>query len=296
MKSNFEEELSRRVLLCDGAMGTMIYHKGIPFEKCYEALNLSQPRLIGEIHRGYISAGADIIEANTFGANRFRLKRHGLGNKVRDINLKAVETARSAQRESGRSIYIAGSIGPLGEPLSPLGSITAKESERIFIEQAEALTEGGVDLFIIETFSEPNEIYSAIAAVKKSSDKTVVAEASFSANNKTYLGFTPQEMVKAMIDGDADIIGVNCSTGPKNVLEIMRTIANMDKKPFCAMPNAGIPQSIGGELVYPYSSEDFAEYVGQFIDLGVRIIGGCCGTTPKYIKLVREVINGFQNT
>ena len=291
LENDFLKTLSQKILICDGAMGTLLHEYGIPFDRCFDELNLSSPKTVSKIHRDYITAGADIIETNTFGANRSRLAKFGFENKVREINRLGARIAREAQEVSGEFVWIAGSIGPLGKPLKPIGPVRPEEAQSYFAEQVDALLEGGVDLFIIETFSDLSELGIAIAAVRKACDKPIIAETSFTEENKTFLAFTPEEVVRTMSDFNVDVIGANCSVGPQQLLGIIEIMSHWTDKPLAAMPNAGLPKYIDGRFVYLSSPDYFAEHAQSYIKLGARIVGGCCGTTPLHIRAIKELID-----
>jgi len=289
MAIDFKKRLDEGVIVCDGAMGTYLNQKGVSYDRCFDELNLSQPDLVGEVHRDYIDAGAEIIETNSFGGNRFRLGTHGLENSLRDINLKSVKIAREAREISGVDVYIAGSMGPLGKPIEPFGKIMLTEAREAFREQAEALLEGGVDLFMIETISRVDEMVVAIEAVKSVSDLPIVAQVTFTTEGSTYFGSSPAEMVQKLLPLDVDVIGANCSVGPQKMLEVIEQLAELGVPYISAQPNAGLPKYYGGRFIYLSSPDYFADYAQLFARVGARIIGGCCGTTPEHIKKVASI-------
>ncbi len=287
----FLEALHERVLLCDGAMGTYLYEKGEYINRSYDELNLTKPDLIREIHREYIAAGADIIETNSFGANRLRLARWGLQDKVREINNAA---AQNAIYEARGAVYVAGSMGPLGAGIQPLGAVSPEEAAAVFREQAEALIDGGVDLIILETFANLKELEIAVAAVRaRKADIPIIAHMTFGEDGHTPLG-EPIEKVAAAMDAlPIDVLGVNCSVGPAPMLDMVTKIASITHKPVSAMPNAGYPRLHEGRLIYMTTPEYLETYAKRFIRSGVKVIGGCCGTTPAHIRALRHAVKAL---
>ncbi|HPW17127.1 MAG TPA: bifunctional homocysteine S-methyltransferase/methylenetetrahydrofolate reductase [Candidatus Aminicenantes bacterium] len=292
MKRRFLELLGERVLLGDGGMGTMLYAKGVFLNACFDELNLTNPALVREVHRDYVRSGADIIETNTFGANRRKLLRFGLETKVRDIHLAGAALARE---EAGPEVLVAGSIGPLGAQVAPLGPLPAAEAEAMFAEQASALAEGGVDLFILETFPDVREIELAVKAVRAAAPGLpVIAQMTIDENGDS-LGGTPAEMFTARLDGlGADVIGINCSVGPAPMLQCLERMAKTTARPLSVMPNAGMPREVGGRLIYLSSPDYMAEYAKRFVQGGAKVVGGCCGTTPAHIKAMRFAVKALQ--
>jgi len=296
MLDPFLERLKKGVMLCDGAMGTLLYSRGIGFEQPFDELNLSKPEMVQKVHQDYIKAGAEIIETNTFGANRFRLCVHGLEGKVKQINLRGAKLAREAREIEGEMVFVAGSIGPLGKPLAPIGKITLTQAFEAFQEQAEALLEGGVDLFIIETFSDLAEIKEAIRSVRKVSQLPIIAQMTFSEEGLTLTGHTPSEIARELERistgsvGKVEVIGVNCSVGPQKVLDVIYQMKKVTSLKLSAQPNAGFPKFVDGRFIYLSSPEYFAEYTRRFLSAGVQIMGGCCGTTPQHIGAMAEVL------
>ncbi|MFQ6083297.1 MAG: bifunctional homocysteine S-methyltransferase/methylenetetrahydrofolate reductase [Candidatus Aminicenantia bacterium] len=291
MKEIFLKLLKEKVLLCDGAMGTMLYNKGVFLNSCFDELNLSSPDLIKEIHQEYIDSKVDIIETNTFGANRYKLKKFGLTEKVLEINRAG---ARLAREVAGNEIFVAGSIGPLGLKIEPWGPISVEEAEEAFYEQASMLLEGGVDLFILETFSDVNEIHQAIKAVQKLCDLPIIAQMTIEEDGNSLYGTSPEVFTKRLEEWRADVIGVNCSVGPVATLKCIERMAKVTDVPLSAMPNAGVPRNVEGRNIYLCSPDYIAEYAKRFILSGVKIVGGCCGTTPTHIKAIRGAIKALQ--
>ncbi len=287
----FWETLSRRAVVADGAMGTMLYSRGIPFSHSFEELNLSRPELVEEIHRGYLEAGAELHETNTFGANRIRQAPHGFDTKVREINMAGAQIAR---RVVGDEKILLGSVGPLGKTLKPVGKIDPDDARAIFREQIEALLEGGVDLIILETFTDLREITEALKAAREIGDVPVMAQMTFTEEGKSLMGDKPAEVVKKLRALGADIVGANCSVGPQGIFEVMEIMTRVDDGYLSAMPNAGMPKLIGGRYMYLSSPEYMATYARRMVEIGVNIVGGCCGSTPEHIRLIRQAVWGLR--
>lgn len=280
----FLEALASRVLVCDGAMGTMLYAKGVFINRCFESLNLTQPALVAEVHREYLQAGADIIETNTFGASRLKLRAFGLGDQVHAINLAGARLAREA---AGDRAYVAGAIGPLGVRIEPWGKTGIDEAREYFREQAAALVEGGVDLLMLETFRDWNEAAAAIDAVRSVCDLPVVAAITTEEDGHSLDGTPPEQFGPALVARGASVVGVNCSVGPAPMLETVERLADVcGAVPLSAQPNAGKPRDIEGRNIYLCSPEYMAGYARRFIANGVRLVGGCCGTTPEHIRQI----------
>ncbi len=285
-------------LLADGAMGTMLHATGVPIDACFDAINLTDPDAISVVHRAYIAAGADIIETNTFGANRFRLEPHGLADKVTAVNKRAVKLAREEREISGQPVLIAGSIGPTGRSVSAFSRIPPAEIRAVFREQAEALLEGGVDLLFIETMGSLEEMDAAVAAVREACDLPIVAMMTFGDDGSTLSGDLPLTVLRRLAGAGVDVIGGNCSVGPGKLLPVMRSLArdradvvDGDQIHLACLPNAGWPTFVGSRVFYPSSPEYFADFAIDAIDAGVGLIGGCCGTTPDHIRAMREAID-----
>ncbi len=290
MPSALLARLAQGPLLADGAMGTLLYERGIPFDQCFDELNRSQPERVEAVHRDYLAAGAELIETNTFGANGVRLASHGLESEVRRLARHGVKVARTARDVVGVNAFVAGSMGPLGKPLEPFGAIRAADAESHFRATAEGLLEGGCDCFILETFQDLNEILAALRAVRRVSlDLPVIAQMTFGMDGKTSYGHTPALAARALRQAGADVIGVNCGVGPQATLEVLEEMVQAsDGTPVSAMPNAGLPQYLGGRFLYLASPEYFAEFAARAVALGVRLVGGCCGTTPAHVRAMRE--------
>ncbi len=273
-------------------MGTMLYNKGIYLNCCFDELNLTNPDLVEEVHHEYVQAGADIIETNTFGANRYKLKSFGLENKVAEISRAGALVARKAGEDR---VFIAGSIGPLGVKIEPWGHMSVTEAEAAFREQARGLLDGGVDFFILETFSDINEIHRAIKAVQNlDKEATIVAQMTIEEDGNSLYGTTPEVFTRKLEEWGAHVIGVNCSVGPAHMLQCIEKMAEVTELPLSAMPNAGMPREVEGRNIYLCSPEYMAEYAKRFILSGVRVVGGCCGTTPAHIRAMRGAIKALQ--
>ena len=304
------DRLAQGPLLCDGAMGTLLYARGVPLDDCFDALNLTRPQLVQELHLAYIHAGADIIETNTFGANRFKLEAFGLEDKARAINMRAVNIARDAERLAGREVLIAGAVGPTGRTLAPIGTADPADVRAAFREQIGALLERGVDLLILETMPALDEVEEALAAAREAGcDVPIVAQLTFAIDGQTPRGHTPADVVarlRAYRDHGVVVIGANCSTGPSDVLSVARTMLRrldrqLDRQPdgqtplyVSGQPNAGWPRNHEGRVIYPSSPEYFAGFARDLAEAGGRIIGGCCGTTPDHTRAMRAALDEWR--
>lgn len=293
--AEFRDRLRTRAMVADGAMGTMLYQKGIFINRCFDELNLSQPELVKEIHQEYARAGAEILETNTFGASRPRLESFGIAEKLAAINSAGVRLAREAASERS-DVFVAGALGPLGLHLEPLGPTSFAEARGYFREQADALVAAGVDLFILETFTSLTEIREAIGAVREAAGKETVIVAQVTINDEGRLhDGTDTETYTRLLDAtDADVIGLNCSVGPKATLETLERIMKYSSKPTSAMPNAGHPTKVEGRNIYLSSPEYVAQYARRMLWAGVKIVGGCCGTTPDHIRSIRSEARSLQ--
>src|ERR687887_966474 len=287
MLPDFRSELDKRVLVCDGAMGTMLYGRGVFLNRSFDELNLTQPDLVAEVHQAYVRAGADVLETNTFGANRVKLGAFGLADRVHTINVQGARIARHAARES---VYVAGAIGPLGIRVEPWGKTGVDEAREYFREQAQALADGGVDLFILETFRDLNEMGAAIDAVRAVSDLPIVAQMTTEEDGNTLDGTPPERFAPELERRGATVIGVNCSVGPAPMLETIERMAAVTQLKLSAQPNAGKPRDVEGRNIYLSSPEYMASYARRFILHRVRIVGGCCGTTPEHIRQIKTAV------
>jgi homocysteine S-methyltransferase len=287
VRAPFLEALNDRVLVADGAMGTMLYGRGVFLNRCFDELNLTQPGLVAEVHQAYVRAGADVIETNTFGANRFKLSNFGLNDRVHDINLEGARIARRAGREA---TWVAGSIGPLGVRIEPWGKTGTDEATEAFREQAAALIEGGVDLVILETFRDLNELLAAIRAVRSISTLPIVAQMTTEEDGHSLDGTPPETFAPALEHAGAEVVGVNCSVGPAAMLEAIEAMARCTTAKLVAQPNAGRPRDVDGRNLYLCSPEYMASYARRFIAAGARLVGGCCGTTPDHIRQIAVAV------
>ncbi|MEP6621394.1 MAG: bifunctional homocysteine S-methyltransferase/methylenetetrahydrofolate reductase [bacterium] len=272
------------LVLFDGAMGTMLYAKGVFINQCYDELNVRAPDLVRDVHRAYVKAGADVLETNSFGANRVKLAQFGLATQVHELNKRAAELAREAAEESP-DVLVAGAVGPLGVRLEPYGSTSAQEARAIFREQMEGLKAGGADFFILETFGDLHEIEQAIAAAREvDADMPVIAQMTIGVDGLTPYGATPEDVATTLDRLGADVIGLNCSVGPQTILEAIEKMVPLTRKKVSAQPNAGMPRDVGGRSMYMASAEYMAEYARHLVQAGAHAVGGCCGTTPDHIQ------------
>ncbi|HEY2845556.1 MAG TPA: bifunctional homocysteine S-methyltransferase/methylenetetrahydrofolate reductase [Bryobacteraceae bacterium] len=291
--AEFRETLDQRVCVADGAMGTMLYTKGAFLNRCLDELNLSLPALVRDVHQEYVRAGAELIETNTFGANRKRLAVYGFGDKVRLINRAGVRIAREAARDQA---FVAAAIGPLGVRVEPLGAVTLDEARSIFREQIEALVEAGVDCLMLETFRDLNEIRAAVEAAREVAGPDLVVAAHLSIEDDGGLqdGTSIEDFTRALDALPVDVIGLNCSSGPRVMLETIEKMAAFTRKPLSALPNAGLPANVEGRNIYMCSPEYMAHYAARFLEAGARIVGGCCGTTPEHIRQIGDAVRNGQ--
>jgi methionine synthase I (cobalamin-dependent)/5,10-methylenetetrahydrofolate reductase len=288
----FHDRFARQVLVADGAMGTMLYSRGVFINRCFDELNVAQPDLVRDVHREYVQAGAEILETNTFGANRMRLGAFGIAEKLRAINESGVRLAREA---AGDAAYVAGAVGPLGAHIEPLGPISFAEARACFREQIELLIAAGVDLLILETFQNLDELREAVFAAREAAGPEIVVAACVTVDDSGGLRGSAPEQFTRMLDGwPVDAVGLNCSVGPKVALETIEKMRAFTRKPLCAMPNAGLPVRVEGRSLYLCSPEYMAQYARRFLAAGVRLIGGCCGTTPEHIRMVRAEVRSLQ--
>jgi methionine synthase I (cobalamin-dependent)/5,10-methylenetetrahydrofolate reductase len=275
------------VYLFDGAMGTMLYSKGVFINKCYDELNLVSPEIVLEVHKQYVRAGAEILETNTYGANRVKLGAFGIESELRDINTAAVDVAR---RAAGDNVYVAGAMGPLGIRIEPYGPMGVDEARDTFREQAKALVDGGVDLFTLETMSNISEIEQGILAIRDVCSLPIVAQMTIGPDGRTVYGDTPRVIAQRLDRAGADVIGLNCSVGPDVMLDAIEEITAVTAKKISCQPNAGLPREVNGRQMYMASPEYMAKYAKRLIHKGVKFIGGCCGTTPEHIKMIADAV------
>ncbi len=290
---DFNQRLRDSILIADGAMGSML-HEAVGTQRCFDELNATEPEAVFRVHQAYIEAGAQIIETNTFGANRLKLAAVGLADDVARFNQRGVKIAREARESGSREVLIAGSIGPLGMGLQSR-DLPGDEILDIFKEQAGALEERGVDLFILETFSDLQELLLAIDAVRSFSRLPIVAQLTYSEEGTTHGDVRARDAALRLKEENVQVIGANCTLGPQALLPILQELVSVNDRPVSAMPNAGFPKRQGDRIVYPRSSpEYFALFAREAADLGVRLIGGCCGTTPEHIRALAEAVKSWR--
>ena len=294
-RRQFAEAISKSPRVCDGAMGTVLYAKGVMVNKCYDELNLSQPELVRAIHEEYVSVGVDVIETNTYGANRLKLASHGLGAQVERINERGVELAREVVRSSGRdSVWVAGAIGPLGKTVAPIGTVHEDDARDIFREQASGLLAGGADLILLETFSDLKSLKLALESVRDLADEVpVVAQMTFGEDGLTPLGASPERVARELMELDVDMVGANCSLGPEMMYRVLERMRRVCSLPLSVQPNAGLPEVVDGRVIYLCSPEYMAHYAKRFFGLGTRLLGGCCGTTAAHIGAIVGVVRAL---
>ncbi len=286
------ERLTKETLLADGAMGTMLHSRGVGFDKCFDELNLNNPAAVADVHREYIESGAQIILTNTFGANRFKLSKHGLDKQTVEINKAGVELAKRIVAASFKDVLIAGDVGPLGVRLAPFGRVQPEQARAAFAEQIKALADAGADLILIETMTDLYEIQEAVKAAKQVCKLPVVASMTFTRDDRTVLGDDPAKVARKLKEVGADVIGVNCSGGPAQLLRLLKQMVHTvpDGK-FWVKPNAGWPEQVGGRIMYPADPDYFGDYALSFREAGACIVGGCCGTTPQHIAAMRKALD-----
>jgi homocysteine S-methyltransferase len=292
MKATLFDRLVTKPLLADGAMGTMLHARGVGFEHSFDALNLTQPAVVAETHRAYIDAGADLIVTNTFGANRYKLAQHGLAERVAEVNAAAVNLARRVVEASFREVLLAGDVGPLGVRLAPFGRVKPEQAYAAFLEQISALVAAGVDLILIETMSDLFEVAEAVRAARAAGAPAVAATMTFTRDDRTLLGDSPAKVGAALAATGADLIGVNCSGGPAQVLRLIGAVRQAAPGVrLWVKPNAGWPEHVGGRIMYPATAAYFGEYAAAFVEAGASVVGGCCGTTPAHIAAMRAALD-----
>ena len=298
MPNSLSELFQTRSVLCDGAMGTMLYERGVFIHRCYDELNLSQPDLIRTIHEEYLQAGAEIIETNTFGGNRFRLQRHGLQDKVHDVNVAGAKIARQAadqiRDKQATQAYVAGAVGPIGVQIEPLGKVSFAEARAAFAEQIRALAEGGVDLLVLETMTSLNEVHQAILAAREAAPQLpILAMMTIDEEGNTLDGSSPEVAAQKLTEWGVDAVGCNCSAGPATILSAIERMRTATTLPLVAMPNAGMPRAVDGRNIYLCSPEYMASFARKFAQAGVQFVGGCCGTTPSHIRGMRSALRAL---
>jgi len=291
MAPTFRERVAERVVVFDGATGTRLYDRGVFLNRCFDEMNLSNPGIVEEIHREYVDVGVDVVETNTFGANRIKLERHGLAGQVASIN---VSGARIARQAAGDEVLVAGCIGPLGVRIEPWGPTSVEEAAGLFAEQAAALVEGGVDLVSLETFYDLAEVEAAVRGVRAVTDRAIVASMTLEDDGSSLEGVAPEEFGARLARLAIDAVGVNCSVGPAAMLEAVERLARVVPLPIAAQPNAGKPRVVENRNLYLCSPEYMATYAKRFVRAGARIVGGCCGTTPEHIKAIRRAVRALE--
>jgi homocysteine S-methyltransferase len=288
---NFRDILnSDGIFVFDGAIGTRFYDKGVYINRSYDELNLTAPDLVREVHDEYVRVGADIIETNTFGATRHKLQQYSLENKLKEINIAGAKLARQA---AGEDVFVAGAIGPLDLRIEPYGPTSFDEAKEMFAEQVSALLEGGVDLFLLETFSDLSEIQQAIKAIKQLCDLPIIAQMTVQTDGKTVFGAAPEIFTSRLENWGADVIGVNCGVGPTHILSALEQMRRVTTKKLSAQPNAGLPRDVQGRQFYMCSPEYMSKFAKRFIKAGANFVGGCCGTTPQHIKLISDAVRAI---
>ena len=287
MRLPFRDFLADNIVVFDGAMGTELYNRGVFINRCFDEMNLSDPDMVKEVHRGYRRAGVDVLETNTFGANRLKLRTHGLEQRLAEINAAGAHLAREI---AGDEIDVAGSIGPLGLKIEPWGPTSVDEARAVFAEQAAALRDAGVDLFSLETFSDIEELHQALRAVREVCDLPVAAHLTLEEDGSSLYGTAPEVFTRMLDEWGADIIGVNCSVGPHVMLTAVERMVKVTTRPIGAQPNAGVPRSVEGRNIYLCSPEYMGTYAKRYIQAGAKVVGGCCGTTPEHLKAILKSV------
>ena len=280
-----------RVHLLDGAMGTLLYSRGVFVNVCYDELSVTRPDLVGTVHQEYVQAGAEILETNTFGANPVKLSSYGLEDRTEELNREAV---RLALRAAAGRAFVAGAVGPLGVRIEPWGSTGMDEAEELFRRQVAGLCEGGVDAFVLETFADPSELAAAYRAVRALSDLPVIAQMTVGEDGRSSYGADVEHLAAELDELGADVIGLNCSVGPAAMLDAVERMARVTQKPLSAQPNAGVPRTVRDRKIYLASPDYMAAYARRLIDAGARFVGGCCGTTPEHVRRIGDVVRTFQ--
>src|SRR5256714_1920954 len=287
MRDFIQAIADEHVYLFDGAMGTMLYAKGVFINRCYDELNLRNPEIVQEVHKQYVRAGAEVLETNTYGANRVKLRGFGIEDDLRDINSAAVDIARKA---AGDSVYVAGAMGPLGIRIEPYGPTALEEAREFFREQATALRDAGVDLFILETFSNIAEVEQGILAIRDVCSLPIIAQMTIGNDSRTIYGDAPKLIAERLDRAGADVIGLNCSVGPDVMLDAIEEMSAVTAKKLSCQPNAGLPREVAGRQMYMASPEYMGKYAKRLIHKGVKFLGGCCGTTPEHIKVMADAV------
>jgi len=288
LRKPFLDFLAQQVVVFDGAIGTLLYDRGVFINRNFEQLNLVDPEMVQSVHTDYLNAGAHVLETNTFGANRFKLAKHHLEDRLSEINKLGASLAREV---AGDSTYVGGAIGPLGIRIEPWGPTALHEARDAFREQGEALLEGGADLFVLETISDLSEMGQAIQALRElAPDVPIVAQMTVGREGNSLYGTEPEVFGRRMAEWGADVVGVNCSIGPAAMLTTLEKMASVTDVPLSAMPNGGLPKNVDGRLIYLSSPDYLAKFAQRFIEAGARVVGGCCGTTPEHIRAIAGAV------
>ena len=288
MPDDLLARLAEVPLVGDGAMGTVLYEKGVYINKCYDEVNLTAPDLVRDVHREYVQAGAEVIETNTFGANPVKLGRHGIAEQTEEINRRAAEIAREV---AGAAVYVLGAVGPLGIKIEPWGPTAVAEAREHFARQVRGLHAGGVDGYILETFGDLNEIHAAMEAIREvAGDVPLVAQMTVDRGGRSLYGTLPEHFGRKLHQWGADVIGVNCSVGPSAMLEVLEQLDQVTDLPLSVQPNAGPPREIEGRTMFLCSPDYLEKFSRRFVEAGARLIGGCCGTTPAHIRALAKAV------
>jgi len=288
---DFLKLISKKVLIYDGSKGTMLQKLGMIGGECPELWNLEHSDVVRKIYRMYKEAGADVIQTNTFQGNRLKLAEYSLSDKTYELNFLGARLAREVMGQDG---FVAASIGPIGKLFEPSGDLTFDVAYEVYREQVRALADGGADIINFETFTDVAEMRAALLAAKDETDLPVICSIAFESNGRTLMGTDPYTAAVILKSLGADMIGTNCSLGPKHLLEIVKIMCKVGDTPICVKPNAGLPEMVDDRVVYNETPESFADYAEEFVKYGARLIGGCCGTTPEFIRAIREKINGME--
>ncbi len=293
-REEFRARLSLAPMVCDGGMGTNLYSKGVMVHHCFDELNMENPEIVRSVHLEYLSVGVDMLETNTYGANRFKLGPHGYGHKAHEVNEKGALIAKDAAKSINVSVLVAGAVGPIGKPIAPVGTVSQEDSFNAFVEQVSGLVDGGVDVIILETFSDLREIELAISAVRSvTTTLPIIAQMTFGDDGSTPLGAKPENVARKLSNLEIDVIGANCSVGPELLLSVVERLAKSTKLPLSVQPNAGLPELVEGRVLYLSSPDYMAHYTKLFLESGAGIVGGCCGTTPAHIGAMVGVVRSL---
>ena len=279
------------VHVMDGAMGTLLYSRGVFVNVCYDELAVTRPELVQALHHEYVEAGAEIIETNTFGANPVKLSSYALEDRTEELNREATRVAR---RAAANRAFVAGAVGTLGIRIDPCGPTSAEEAEVLFRRQVDGLCQGGVDAFVLETFSDPAELAAAYRAVRGLSELPIIAQMTVGENGKSSYGTEVEQLAVMLDELGADVVGLNCSLGPTAMLDAVERMARVTNKPLSAQPNAGVPRTVRDRKIYMASPDYMAAYASRLIDVGARFVGGCCGTTPEHVERIKDVVSSLQ--